>query len=68
MALSARNMLKGKVKSVVKDAIMAEVVVEVAPGVDVVSVITANSIDRLGIAVGKDVEIVIKATSVMING
>ena len=67
MALSARNILKGKIKDIKKGPVMAEITVEVASGVDVVSVITANSTDRLKLAVGKQVEIVIKATSVMIN-
>ena len=67
MALSARNVLKGKIKHIKKGPVMAEITVEVASGVDVVSVITANSTDRLELAVGKQVEIVIKATSVMIN-
>nr|WP_321465436.1 TOBE domain-containing protein [uncultured Desulfobulbus sp.] len=67
MALSARNLLKGKVKDVKQGQVMAEVTVEVAPGVDVVSAITTSSVDRLGLAVGKDVEVVIKATSVMLN-
>ena len=67
MALSARNILKGKIKDIKKGPVMAEVTVEAASGVDVVSVITANSTDRLKLAVDKQVEIVIKATSVMIN-
>jgi len=41
--------------------------IEVAPGVDVVSAITTSSVERLGLTVGKDVEVVIKATSVMLN-
>lgn len=67
MALSARNLLKGKVKDVKKGTVMAEVTVEVAPGVDVVSAVTTSSVERLGLAVGKEVEVVIKATSVMLN-
>ena len=67
MALSARNILKGKIKDIKKGPVMAEVTAEVASGVDVVSVITANSVERLGLTVGKEVEIVIKATSVMVN-
>ena len=67
MALSARNTLKGKIKDMKKDQVMAEITIEVANGVDVVSVITTNSTDRLGLAVGKEVEIVIKATNVLIN-
>ncbi len=67
MALSARNLLKGKVKDIKKGQVMAEITLEIAEGVDVVSVITVGSADRLGLAVGKEVEVVVKATSVMIN-
>ena len=67
MALSARNVLKGKVVDVKKGMVMAEVTVEVAPKVLIVATITTGSVDRLGLAVGKDTEVVIKATSVMLN-
>ena len=67
MALSARNLIKGKVTEILKDQVMAEVTVEVSKGVYIVSAITASSVDRLGLTVGKQVEVVIKATSVMIN-
>jgi molybdopterin-binding protein len=67
MALSARNQLKGKVVDVKKGMVMAEVTLEVAPGVNVVAAITTSSVERLGLAVGKDVGVVIKATSVMID-
>ena len=67
MALSARNSLKGKIKDIKKGQVMAEVVLEVAPGVDVVSVITTSSVDRLKLTVGKEVVVVVKATSVMID-
>ena len=67
MAISARNVLKGKVKDIKEGQVMAEITLEVATGVDVVSVITVGSAERLGLAVGKEVEVVIKATSVMIS-
>ena len=67
MALSARNALRGKVKEIKKGQVMAEVVVEVAPGVEIVAAITTSSVERLNLAVGKEVEAVVKATSVMIN-
>jgi len=67
MALSARNSLKGKIMDIKKGQVMAEVVLEVAPGVDVVSVITTSSVDRLKLVVGKEVVVVVKATSVMID-
>jgi molybdopterin-binding protein len=67
MALSARNQLKGKIKDVKKGMVMAEVTVEVAPGVEIVAAITTSSVERLGLAVGTEAQVVIKATSVMLN-
>ncbi|MDY0391071.1 TOBE domain-containing protein [Desulfobulbus oligotrophicus] len=67
MALSARNQIKGKVKDVKKGMVMAEVTVEVAPGVEIVAAITTSSVERLGLAVGKEAQVAIKATSVMLN-
>ena len=66
MQLSARNQLKGKVKSVKLGNIMAEVVVDVG-GQTVVSAITRSSAESLGLAVGDDVTVVIKSTEVMIG-
>ena len=66
MKISARNVLKGKVKDVKHGAVNSEVVVELAGGIEVVSVITKTSAESLGLAKGKDVYAVIKATNVMI--
>jgi len=66
MKISARNVLKGKVKAVTHGAINSEVVVELPGGIEVVSVITKTSAESLGLAKGKDVYAVIKATNVMI--
>jgi molybdopterin-binding protein len=66
MKISARNVLKGKVKQVNAGAINTEVTVTLAGGNEVVSVITKASAERLGLAPGKEVYAVIKATSVMI--
>jgi len=43
-----------------------EVVIEVAPGVQVVSIITKSSAESLGLAVGKEAYAVVKASSVMV--
>lgn len=67
MALSARNIIRGKIKEIKKGQVMAEVIVEIATGVEIVSAITTSSVERLGLTVGKSIEVVIKATSVMIN-
>lgn len=66
MKISARNQLKGKVKSITPGAVNAEVVIELPGGTEVVSIITKNSADSLGLAVGKEVYAVVKASSVMI--
>jgi molybdopterin-binding protein len=66
MKLSARNVLKGKVVKVTQGAVNSEVVLEVAPGLQVVSIITRQSAESLGIAEGKDAYAVIKASSVMV--
>ena len=66
MKLSARNVLKGKVKSVTAGAVNSEVVVTLPGGAEVVSIITKTSAEALGLAAGKDVYAVIKASAVMI--
>ena len=64
--LSARNQLKGKVKSVKLGNVMAEVVVDVG-GMEIVSAITRASAESLGLKEGDSVRAVIKSTEVMID-
>jgi len=66
MKISARNMLKGKVKSVIHGAVNSEVVVEIPRGAQIVSIITKRSAEDLKLAKGSDVYAVVKASSVMI--
>jgi len=66
MKISARNMLKGKVKSIIKGPVSSEIMVELAGGDNIISVITKTSADNLELAEGKEVYVVIKATNVMI--
>ncbi len=66
MELSARNQIPATVKSVKADAIMAEIVVTLDGGQELVSVITASSAQRLGLAEGKRVTVVVKSTEVML--
>jgi molybdopterin-binding protein len=66
MKLSARNVLKGKVKSIVEGAINDEVVVELPGGQEIVAVITKTSVKHLGLSKGKDALVVIKASNVML--
>ena len=66
MQLSARNQLKGTVKKVEHGAVNSEVTIELADGIEVVSIITKQSAEQLEVSVGKAVFAVIKASDVMI--
>jgi molybdopterin-binding protein len=66
MKISARNVLKGKVKKIVHGAVNSEITVELQGGTEVVSIITKASAERLNLAEGKEVCAVIKASNVMI--
>ncbi len=66
MKLSARNVLKGKIKKVMVGAVNTEVILELSTGVEVVSIITKESAENLRLAAGKDAYAVIKASNVMI--
>jgi molybdopterin-binding protein len=65
VALSARNQLRGTVKSVKLGTVMAEVVVDVG-GNEIVSAITRGSAEGLGLSEGTAVTVVIKATEVLL--
>ncbi len=66
MKISARNMLKGKVKSIHAGTVNSEVTVELPGGQEIVSMITKGSAENLQLAAGKAVYVVIKASNVMI--
>lgn len=58
--------MKGTVKSVVFGMVTAEVVIEVAPGLEVSAVITKSSAENLGLKVGDEAYAVVKASDVMV--
>jgi molybdopterin-binding protein len=65
MQISARNQLKGTVRSVKLGTIMSEVLVEVGDQ-QIVAAITRGSAESLGLQEGSEVMVIIKATEVMI--
>jgi molybdopterin-binding protein len=67
MELSARNNLPGIVKSIRADGITAEVILDLGHGLEIVSIITRDSVERLGLKVGDAAAAVIKSTEVMIG-
>lgn len=66
MKISARNALSGKVVSIQEGVVTAVVTVDIGGGQHVVSSITMDSVKALGLAPGKDVTAVIKASNVML--
>lgn len=67
MKMSARNQLKGKVKTFKQGSVMAEVVVTLPDGQEVVSAITVGSLKELNLQTGDDVIVIIKSTEVMLG-
>ena len=66
MKISARNIIKGKIKQIILGAVNAEVIIETTHGDTIVSVITKESVESLELMVGKEVYAVIKASNVMV--
>jgi molybdopterin-binding protein len=66
MKISARNVLKGKVKSIAHGVVNSEVVVELPGGTEITSIITKSSAEKLGLKEGHEIYAVIKASSVML--
>lgn len=67
MKISARNQLKGKVKKITEGSVNTEVIIELAPGVEIAAMITKTSATDLGIKIGKEVYAIIKASNVMVG-
>lgn len=65
MQISGRNKMRGKIKDIKTGAVMAQIIVDVN-GQEMVSAITNDSVNTLGLKAGDDVTALIKATDVMI--
>ena len=64
--ISARNRLRGIVTSITGDGILAEVVLDLGGGNEIVAVITRSSVERLGLKVGEHAFALMKATEVLL--
>ncbi len=67
MKLSARNILKCRVKNVKPGAVNTEIILELINPAEMVSIITKESVEKLGLSAGKEVYAVIKSSDVMIG-
>ncbi|MBG1269939.1 TOBE domain-containing protein [Nostoc sp. WHI] len=66
MEISARNSLKGTVKQVIHGSVNTEITLELAPGIELVSIITKSSAEKLGLVEGKETYAVIKSSDVIL--
>ncbi len=67
MKLSARNVLKGKVKGITQGAVNSEVTIALRDGTELVSIITNVSAQALNLRKGKKVYAVIKASNIILG-
>jgi len=67
MKLSARNILKGTVVKVVPGAVNSEVVIRLADGIEIVSIVSKSSVDALGLKPGAATYAIIKASNVILG-
>lgn len=66
LKISARNQIVGKVISIEKKQVAASVKIEVTEPVTLTTVITVEAVDELNIKPGDTIEVVVKATEVMV--
>ncbi len=66
MKISARNVMKGKVKKVIHGSVNSEIFIELPGGSEIISIITKTSADALDLKEGREVYAVVKASNVMI--
>jgi molybdopterin-binding protein len=66
MKLSARNVLKGTVSDLKSGPVNSQVTVDIGGGNKITSMITSDAVKDLGIAKGKPVHVIIKASEVIL--
>lgn len=66
MKTSARNALRGKITAITSDTLNAEVAVSVSSNTTIHAIVTTGSVTELGLCVGRDAVVLIKAPFVII--
>jgi molybdopterin-binding protein len=66
MKIGARNKLEGKVTNIKRGTVMCQVVVTIAGGAQMESVMTLDSVDEMGLKVGDKVRVAVKAVNVLL--
>ncbi len=66
MKTSARNALRGTITSILSDKLNAEIAVVVSPETTIYALVTLGSVKELGLCIGREAIVLIKAPFVMI--
>jgi molybdate transport system regulatory protein len=66
MKTSARNALRGRIARITPGAVNAEVTLRLAAGLDIVAVVTAHSVEELGLAEGAPAIALIKSSFIVL--
>ena len=64
--ISARNILEGRVNRIVSGVVNDEVIIDLAGGNTVTSILTSASVKRLGLTAGMEISAIIKASDVLL--
>jgi molybdate transport system regulatory protein len=67
MNISARNIFKGTISSIIMGAVNAEVGITLASGAEIVSIITIGAVDRLGLKEGMAASAIVKASTIILG-
>lgn len=67
MKISARNNLKGIVKSIEEGLITSKVVIDLGNGNEIISIISKDAISDLSLEVGKKAFAIVKSTEVIVG-
>lgn len=65
--MSARNRLRGTVRSIEVDGLLAQVELLVTEPMRVVAIVTRDAVQELGLEIGSPATAIVKATSVMVE-
>ena len=67
LKLSTRNSINGNIEEINIGSVNAEVVVNIGNEDKIVAIVTINSIENMGLKVGASVDVIIKASDIMIG-
>lgn len=65
--MSARNRLRGTVRDVRVDGLLAQVEIDITEPATIVAIVTRDAVDELGLKAGSPATAIVKSTSVMVE-